>query len=87
LREEIISIYQRNRIVPRFIPFPIDLSILRDASDTRDILMGRYVDYFNRFLITDRFRMMSRARLRKRARLSNYVHEAFSETILPIVRL
>jgi len=69
------------------MPFLIDLSILRDTSNARNILMGRYVDYFNRFLITDRFCTMSRARLRKRARLSNYIHEAFSETILPFVRL
>lgn len=58
-------------------------------SDPRNILMDRNVDYFNRFLITGRSRMMSRARLvnAHAAPRGNYVHEAFLETILPIVRL
>lgn len=56
-------------------------------SDPRNILMDRYVDYFNRFLITDRFPYDVSRAPRKRARRGNYVHEAFLETILPIVRL
>lgn len=76
-----------NRVGSAFhVVLGMRLSITRHGRDPRNILMGRYADYFNRFLITNSsctplcaWRLLTLAR--------NYVHEAFLETIFPNVRL